>query len=391
MNKKVRIIIGIIIVVLILIAIIEFIGFKLTGNLTYKKNNTINIAYLGPLSGNAAAYGIDEKNAFDLAINEINSNGGINDKLIKPIYEDGGCDSKKATNAAQKLININNIKIILGGACSSETLAAAPIAEKNKVILYSSFSSSPDITNAGNYVFRNMPSDNFVGKELVKLIIDENYNRIAIISQNTDYAQSFKKLVINEFKKYGKEKNIIFNETYNSDEKDFRTILLKLKLKKPDGIILNPQTYKTGGIILKQAKELNINAQYYGGPNAWSGNEIKKIAGKSIIGLKVVDNSEIDKSKPKVKEFLKRYKKRYGDYINGFLIASKYDSVYIIKNAIEYCKSDKNTVCIKNYLYDMNWYNGLIGKFKFDKNGEDRKSTRLNSSHTDISRMPSSA
>ena len=77
MNKKVRIIIGSIIVVLILIAIIEFTGFNLTGNLTYKKNNTINIAYLGPLSGNAAAYGIDEKNAFDLAINEINSNGGI--------------------------------------------------------------------------------------------------------------------------------------------------------------------------------------------------------------------------------------------------------------------------------------------------------------------------
>ena len=365
MNKK----ISVVIIILILITI-AIIGFKLTGYVTLNKNNTINIAYLGPLSGNAAAYGNDEKNAFDLAINEINLKGGIDGKQVKVIYEDGGCDSKKAINAAQKLINVDNVKIILGGACSSETLAAAPIAESNKVILYSSFSSSPDITNAGDYVFRNMPSDNFVGKELAKLIIDENYNRIAIISQNTDYAQSFKKLVINEFKKYGKEKNIIFNETYDSDEKDFRTILLKLKLKKPDVIILNPQTYKTGGIILKQAKELNINAQYYGGPNAWSGNEIKKIAGKSIIGLKVVDNSEIDKSKPKVKEFLKRYKKRYGDYINGFLIASKYDSVYIIKDAIEYCKSDKNTRCIKNYLYDMNWYDGLIGKFKFDKNGD---------------------
>ena len=71
------------------------------------------------------------------------------------IYEDGLCDGKGATNAVQKLINIDGVKIIIGGVCSGETLGAAPLAESSKVILFSPGSGSPDITNAGDYIFRN--------------------------------------------------------------------------------------------------------------------------------------------------------------------------------------------------------------------------------------------
>ena len=101
-------------------------GCTITGNVT---KETIRIGIIAPFTGDAAVYGQSEKNAIDLAVEEINLNGGIDGRLIEVIYEDGKCNGMDATTAAQKLINVDNVDIILGGTCSGETLAIAPLAE----------------------------------------------------------------------------------------------------------------------------------------------------------------------------------------------------------------------------------------------------------------------
>ena len=104
-----------------------------------------------PLTGPAAKYRVHESAL--IAVEEINSSGGVNGKMIELIMEDGKCDGATAARAAQKLISIDKVKIILGGHCSTETLAIAPLAERNKVLLLASTSSSPAISGAGEYIF----------------------------------------------------------------------------------------------------------------------------------------------------------------------------------------------------------------------------------------------
>ena len=111
-----------------------------------------------PLSGDGASYGIMGQNVVNLRVEEINKAGGINGRNLEIIWEDGTCNPKDASMAAQKLINIDNVSIIFGGFCSGETLGAAPITEKKKVILFSGVSSSPEITNAGDFVCRTAQS-----------------------------------------------------------------------------------------------------------------------------------------------------------------------------------------------------------------------------------------
>ena len=112
-----KIIIGIVVIILIVVGI-SYFG-KNSSQPTSQE--PIKIGFIGSLSGDAASYGETEKNTTELALEEINSKGGINGRVVNIVYEDGKCNGKDATNAVQKLINIDKVKIIFGGTCSAET------------------------------------------------------------------------------------------------------------------------------------------------------------------------------------------------------------------------------------------------------------------------------
>ncbi|MBU1198652.1 MAG: ABC transporter substrate-binding protein [Nanoarchaeota archaeon] len=331
-----------------------------------KKEEVIKIGFIGPLTGDAAVVGIGEKNAVDIAVEEINNAGGIDGRPLQAIFEDGKCSGKEAATAAQKLINIDNVKIILGGACSSETLGAAPITEANKVILFSAFSSSPDITYAGDYVFRTTIPDthpDLIGPLLH--YIAEN-KRIAIITENSDYAIGIRKGLKEQLPSFNVD--IVADERYASGEKDFRTYLTKIKSVNPDALFINVATSgNTPGLIIKQAAELGMDVKIYGNFLLFAPESVE-LVGDLLEGAKVFDAPLLDKSNPKADAFMEKYNSRYKEPFSFWDAGARYDTVYITKNALEECGED--TDCIRDYLYDMDWYLGTIGKYKFDKKGD---------------------
>ena len=129
-----------------------------------KKVEFIKIGAILPLTGDAAQWGIPPQKGAELAVEEINKAGGINGKKLKLIVQDTKCEPKAGVSSFQKLISDKEIRIVIGGVCSSVTLAVAPIAEKNKILLISPASTNPKITNAGDYIFRVIPSDDLRGK-----------------------------------------------------------------------------------------------------------------------------------------------------------------------------------------------------------------------------------
>ncbi|MEK7185690.1 MAG: ABC transporter substrate-binding protein, partial [Patescibacteria group bacterium] len=185
MNNTVKLIGGIIVLVLIVWGITAFTN---PSGAPVSETGPIKIGFIGPLSGDAAVYGETEKNAVEIALEEINQSGELKRRL-EVIYEDGKCSGKDAVTAAQKMINIDKVSIIFGGVCSSETLGLAPVVESNKVVLFSAFSSSPLISQSGDYVFRKSPSDSDFGKADAELIASQGIKRVAMISENSDYSQ----------------------------------------------------------------------------------------------------------------------------------------------------------------------------------------------------------
>lgn len=328
-----------------------------------KEKGTIKIGAIGPLTGGGASWGESDRNAIELAVEEINNAGGINGRLLQVIHEDGKCNGKDAVNAASKLITLDNVKIILGGVCSAETLAFAPIAEQNKVITFT-IATAPDVSNAGDYVFRNAASDLEGGRIGAKMIEED---RIALISENTEYAMGIQHTLKEELQNQGKA--IVADLVYDSDETDFRTYLLKIKNARPEAIFINPGTStSSAGEIAKQMVELGMEDIKVYGNLLIGSKESLEIAGDALEGAKYFDAVNIGMTE-KGAEFLSKYKQRFGTSpANDFYTGARYDSVYIIADALREC--GENSGCIKDYLYKMQPYNGVIGTYTFDSNGD---------------------
>jgi ABC-type branched-subunit amino acid transport system substrate-binding protein len=143
-------------------------------------------------------------------------------KKLKIIYEDSKCNGKDASNAIQKLININKVQFVLGGFCSGESLAAEPIATANKVALFSPGSSSPKLTNISKYFFRNYPSDDSQGFALAEASKEKNWKKVAVIQEQTDYSVGLYQSFNTKFSDLGGEivKEEFPSTTHNSDHEE---------------------------------------------------------------------------------------------------------------------------------------------------------------------------
>lgn len=326
----------------------------------------IKIGFIDALSGDAATYGEVSKNSAMIAVDEINAAGGVRGKKLKVIYEDGKCTGKDAVAATEKLISIDKVKVILGWSCSGMVLSAAPLANKNKVIIFSGYATSPLITKAGDYVFRNAYSDADMGVVAAELVA-EKHKTVGILSEQTDFAQAYKDVFVKEFEKKGGK--VVADEVFMQEARDYRSQIVKIMAAKPEAIWVDPQTDKTGGTAIKQLRELGWEGPIYGTFFAESPGAVE-IAGNAMEGVIFAADPVVDpKANSKAAELLGKYKARYGkDPAYFYPFASDYDAVYIMANAIEEVDYDADK--IKDWLYAMDWYEGVLGKYKFDENGD---------------------
>lgn len=338
-----------------------------TGKITGTSSDTIEIGAIFPLTGDAAAYGIPGQQSIQLAVKEINENGGINGKQLKVIYEDGSCSAKGGASAANKLINVDGVKVILGGFCSGETLGAAPIAEVNHAILFSPGSGSPDITNAGDYIFRNFPSDSSSASKVAKAAIDNGDKTMVIISEQTDYSQAITQVFRKTYTDLGGK--ILVDETFLTESNDFRTSLGKMKSANADGIYIASQSPSKYNLLLKQRLELGLNQQLYTNEFA-SASDVLKDYSKEIEGA-IFAEPKFDENTKEARTLLKNLESEYGE-VKGVLppvyLATTYDAVYILKEAMEVCGEDSE--CIKDELYGVKNRIGAAGTLSIDENGD---------------------
>lgn len=326
-------------------------------NTTVKLTDVIKIGYIGPLTGDAAGYGQDVKAGIELYFSE---NPTIGSSTVEVIYEDGKCNGQDAANAAQKLITVDKVQVILGGQCSGETLAAAPIAEQNQVIMLSSLSSSPDVTTAGDYVFRNYTSDDIVGKTMVEDAL-KSYTKVAVLSEQTDFAQAYRDVVTNYLSEAGYP--VVLDEAFSVDNTDFRTLLTKVQESDAEALLLLAQTPVTNGFAVKQARELGMDIQIYG-TDTMPGTDFFDTAKDAAEGTKAVYVAD-DPSRPGFAEV--QTKLPESQAANVFRLFG-YDAAEIISMAIADVGYD--ATAIKDYLYDMPTFKGVAGDVTFDENGD---------------------
>lgn len=319
----------------------------------------IKIGAILPLTGDGAKYGEEAKKGIDLAIENTK---GIK---VRVLYEDDQGTSKGAVSAFIKLIESSKVPIIIGPMYSSTALAIAPIGEKKKIIIFSPSASSPELTAAGDYFFRNWPSDIYEGGEMAKFSFKNlNLRKVAILSINLDYGVGLTKVFKESFQSFKGE--ILAVEYYEQGATDFRTQLSKIKALNPDGIYL-PGYYTEIGLILRQAKEIGIKTQFLSCVG-FDNPKILKIAGdatEEVIFARPYYNPKSEM--PKIKDFIEQFTQKY-EIPPGIYAAHAYDALIII---VEVIKKNGYTVNeIKDGIYSIQDFQGVTGNTSFDENGD---------------------
>lgn len=327
----------------------------------------ITVGVVVPLTGDWTSYGVPINRAGELAVEEINAAGGIAGRQIKVILEDGKCDGKEATSAAQKLINVDQVKVIFGGVCSSETLAMAPLAETAKVIIISPASSNPDITTVGDFIFRTYASDATAGVVGAEYAYNKmSARKVAIISETKDYAQGLRRVFKEKFAALGGE--IGADETYNTGDTDMRTQILKIKTANPEVIYVVPQTFAPGVLILKQLAANGVSAKLLTAEVLMGRNVVSENVA-TMEGLTGIE-AWFDEQGELVAKMLATYKTKYNeDPPFPSMMANLYSQFYLLKEAIEKT-GGLDTEKIRDFLYGVKDWKHALGTLTLDKNGD---------------------
>ncbi|HEY0658827.1 MAG TPA: ABC transporter substrate-binding protein, partial [Pyrinomonadaceae bacterium] len=184
--------------------------------------NTIKVGVYGDLSGQTASFGQSTKNGIQLAVDEINAAGGVNGKQIQLIIEDDQGQPQQATTVVQKLINQDKVQAILGEVASTNSLAAAPVAQGARIPMITPSSTNPKVTEVGDYISRVCFIDPFQGSTMAKFAATTLKAKTAAIlgDVNSDYSKGLTQFFEQEFTKNGG--TIVTKEAYTQTDPDFK-------------------------------------------------------------------------------------------------------------------------------------------------------------------------
>jgi len=336
---------------------------------------TIKIAVLAPLSGPVPTFGVMTRDGALMAIDEWNAKGGVNGRKIVPVVEDSQCTPDPAVNAANKVIDQDKVKFIIGEVCSKASIPVSEIANAKKVIQISPTSTNPDVTvgkdgKAKQFIYRACFIDPFQGQVGAKFALETLKAKTAFImlDQSNDYVKGLAEFFEQSFTKGGGK--IVGKESYTSKDSDFSAILAKVAAAKPDMVYL-PDYYNIVNLATKQAKEKGITAPFMGG-DGWDSSDLDL---KAAAGGYFTNHYSPEDTRPEVVNFVKNFKAKYKDATPDALAALAYDATNLMIQAIKEAGTD-DTTKVTQALAKIS-FNGVSGKITFDAQHNPVKSATI--------------
>ena len=244
----------------------------------------IKIGVWTPLSGPLSLLGTSASDGVKVWADEVNSTGGINGRKIKVIIYDDGASPQEGQAAVRRLVEQDKVFMLIAGSSSGSTLPMRKYITKKKVPFVSSISSNNNLMNPfSRYIFRIYANETDQAKAIINwMIAKENIKRPAIIYNSNDYGVGgFEEAKAQLKQKYGMQ--LVAAERYNTGDQDFSAQLLRIKVAKPDGVLVYAYA-PSAGIIARQAKELGLEAKMFGG-GATATNLFQKAAGDASVGF----------------------------------------------------------------------------------------------------------
>jgi branched-chain amino acid transport system substrate-binding protein len=322
----------------------------------------IKIGAFLSLTGATASYGVSALNAIKLATEETNRAGGINGKQIELVVEDDHSNTQDVPGIVTRLIKEAKVQALLAEPVSTRAMAAAPIAQSNRVVMISSASVKPELTMHGDYIFRACFISSTEGEAIAKFATGKlKAKRAAIIlDPQNDYAVVLAKFFADSFTKLGGE--IRGQQTYQASDKTLTAQFIAITAMNPD-IVFAPGFYTTAPLVARAMKRSGLKATLVGS-DGWDSPELMKDGSEPFAGVYFANHFWVGNNDPVAKKFVNDYQTKYG-VIPDAGSATAYDAARLLFDAFKRANSTESAA-VREALAATENFPGVTGKITID-------------------------
>lgn len=292
--------------------------------------DSIKIGFNAPLTGFAASDGKSALNGAELAVEQINTAGGINGDMLELVVYDDQASPKEAVPVALKLIEKDNVIAGVSGSYSGSTQVAARVFQEAGIPYISAYAIHPDITKAGDFVFRTSFVGQVQGRAGAKLVGEVlGLKKVSIITLKNDFGKSLVAGFKEKASQYGVD--IISEYEYSIKDRQFGSIVSKIRSDNPDAIYATGYFF-TAGPLVSQLRAAGIDVPVIGQEGYDSQNYIK-IAGTAAEGTIITTSLDRDSSSKETQDFIAAYEVSTG-HKTDMVAASAHTAIKVLADAI---------------------------------------------------------
>lgn len=326
----------------------------------------IKIGFHAPLTGDAAADGASASAGAELGIVATNAAGTPVGQLTL-VKEDDQAKPDQGPIVAQKLIDAK-VAAVVGGSYSGPSRSTAPIFQRAGVPYVVAYAVHPEITRAGDNVFRMIFVGPVQGQAMAEYATQKlNLKKIAVLNADNDYGKSIAEGFTAAMAKAGGV--VPVSRTFQIGQKDFAALLTQVKDASPDALYIAGY-YAEASQIVQQARQVGISVPFLASDGVDSPKFIE-LGGQAAAGTLFTSDFSRDDPRPLVQKFIGDYKAKTGN-VPDSVAATSFDAALIIGDAIKRANSAENAA-IRQALQATKSFEGVTGTVTFDAQREVQK------------------
>ncbi len=313
-------------------------GLALAGVLAYAmpawSADEVVFGFIQPLTGQGAQVGQNVVKGADVALDEVNKSGGVlGGKTLKYILEDDQCTPPQTVSAAKKLINQDQVKIVVGAMCSSSTFALMPVTQEAKVLQIVPLSYHPDITEKGHpSLFRTCITSTTNAVSFTDFIARKmNVQTIALFVVNDDFGRGEAEIFAKKFQQLGHPK-IVATEFFRFEDRDFSTYLTTIRAAKPEAIYIVARVPQNA-MIINQMAELNFKPKIFGSGN-FADQQFIDLVKKNGEGIYAITTWSKYIDTPTNRLYIADYKAKFNEEPGTDYAQAGYNAIKVLADAI---------------------------------------------------------
>ena len=334
--------------------------------------SSIKLGFSAGLSGLKSELGISGRNGAQLAVEEINRNGGIRGRKVELLVMDDKNNAETACVVDQTLAK-QGVNIIIGHMVSSVAADTVKNANANKILLISPTIATDELTNMDDNFIRVIASNKVQGYSLAKAVLRETTARSIAIVYDENNA-SFARIIKENFEVQMKDSGASVVATASfKNRSDFKNIISEVRESKAEGILLIASAIDAG-MFCQQSRKQNLRLPVFS-PMWTMTNDFIQAGGADVEGAYLISQVDFENEEATYVEFQKEYQERYGES-PSFSSVLSYDAVRVAAVAIQEAGTDSSDQ-VKDAILRVGEFSGLQGHIKLDGFGDVKNSYYL--------------